>query len=92
MDVGWKTFLTVFGLIFLAELGDKTQLATVLLVAQNKSPVAVFAGASLALVLTSLIGVLAGAVLNHYLPLRYVQTGAGIAFIIIGVLLLTGKF
>jgi len=87
----WKTFLTTFGLVFLAELGDKTQLATMLLVAQNKSPWGVFLGAAGALVLSSLVGVLCGSFVARCVPQNYIQNGAGVAFIIIGALLLFGK-
>ncbi|MCK4259273.1 MAG: TMEM165/GDT1 family protein [Halanaerobiales bacterium] len=87
----WKTLLTTFGLIFLAELGDKTQLATMLLVAQDKSVKAVFFGAALALICSTFLGVTLGAVLNKIIPANYIQMAAGIAFIIIGGLLLFGK-
>lgn len=87
----WKTLITTFGLVFLAELGDKTQLATMLLVAQNKSPMAVFFGAAFALVCSTILGVVLGSLLNKYIPTNYVQTAAGIAFIVIGGLLLFGK-
>ncbi len=87
----WKTVLTTFGLVFLAELGDKTQLATMLLVAQNKSPLGVFLGSASALVASSLVGVLAGAVLTRLIPPSYIQIGAGVAFILIGALLVTGR-
>lgn len=87
----WKTVLTTFGLVFLAELGDKTQLATMLLVAQDKSPMAVFLGAAVALVCSTIVGVLLGACLNKIIPAHYIHVGAGIAFIAIGGLLLLGK-
>lgn len=87
----WKTVLTTFGLVFLAELGDKTQLATMLLVAQEKSPWAVFIGAAIALVCSTIVGVAVGSVLNRLIPTNYVHTAAGIAFIFIGILLLWGK-
>jgi putative Ca2+/H+ antiporter (TMEM165/GDT1 family) len=86
-----KTFLMTFGLVFLAELGDKTQLATMLLVAQNKSPWAVFLGAATALVLSSVVGVLFGSVLARLVPPSYIQSGAGVVFVIIGLLLLLGR-
>jgi putative Ca2+/H+ antiporter (TMEM165/GDT1 family) len=82
----WKTFATVFGTVFLAELGDKTQLATLLFA--SKSPTTlwtIFVGAALALVLTSAIGVAAGAVLSDYVNPKYLSYGAGIGFIVIGV-------
>ncbi|KAF0196375.1 MAG: hypothetical protein FD169_992 [Bacillota bacterium] len=88
----WKTFLTTFWLVFLAELGDKTQLATMLLVAQHKSPWVVFAGAAIALVFSSLLGVLFGSTIARFVPQNYIQSGAGVTFIIIGALLLFGKF
>lgn len=86
-----KTFLTTFGLVFLAELGDKTQLATMLLVSQGKPAKAVFLGAAGALVLSSVIGVAAGTWLARILPPHVLQTCAGLAFMLIGFLLLLGK-
>jgi putative Ca2+/H+ antiporter (TMEM165/GDT1 family) len=56
----WKVFLTTFGTIFLAELGDKTQLASIMMTSKTKLPWSVFIGASLALTLVTLAGVLAG--------------------------------
>jgi len=88
----WRTVLTTFGLVFLAELGDKTQLATMLLVAQNKSPLGVFLGSAGALVMSSLVGVLAGAAITRVVPPNYIQFGAGLAFVVIGILLVLGKF
>lgn len=87
MRVFWTTFLA----LFLAELGDKTQLAVITLSAQTKSPVAVFLGAALALALVSLLGVAAGSLLGHYLPEKVLKTLAAIAFIVIGLLMLWGK-
>lgn len=85
-----KTILTTFGLVFLAELGDKTQLATMLLVAQNKSPLAVFIGAGIALICSTVLGVLLGSLLTKIIPTSYIHIAAGIAFIVIGGLLLIG--
>ena len=56
----WKIILTTFGLVFIAELGDKTQLSTMLLASKTKTPLSVFVGAACALVLSSLLGVFAG--------------------------------
>ena len=86
-----KTFITTFGLIFLAEMGDKTQLAAVTMAAQTKQPWAVFLGASLALSAVSLIGVLLGSVLANYINAEYLHKAAAIAFILIGALMLWGK-
>jgi putative Ca2+/H+ antiporter (TMEM165/GDT1 family) len=87
-----RVLLTTFGIIFLAEMGDKTQLAAMTMSAQTKKPWAVFIGASLALAAVSLIGVLVGSVIGQYVPLEWVKRVAALAFIIIGVLMLAGKF
>lgn len=87
-----RVLLTTFGIIFLAEMGDKTQLAAMTMSAQTKKPWAVFIGASLALTAVSLIGVLVGGVIGQYVPLEWVKRIAAVAFIIIGVLMLLGKF
>ena len=88
----FKVALTTFATVFLAELGDKTQLATMLLVSQGKSPVAVFLGSASALVVSSLVGVLAGGLIAKYIPEIWVRIAAGSGFIILGVLLLLGRF
>ncbi len=90
-ELNFKTFLTTFGLIFLAELGDKTQLATITMAAQTKQPVVVFFGSALALAAVSLIGVVLGSVLANYINAEYLHKAAAIAFIVIGVLMLSGK-
>lgn len=80
-----KALLTVFMTIFLAELGDKTQLATVLYATDsNVGKWTVFAGASLALLTASAIGVLAGHLLSEHINTRYLHYIAGAGFIIIG--------
>jgi Ca2+/H+ antiporter, TMEM165/GDT1 family len=88
----WRLMLTTFGVIFLAEMGDKTQIAALTMAAQKKRPWEVFIAASLALVAVSAIGVVVGSVLSNYLPLEWIKRGAGVAFILIGVLVLMGKF
>jgi len=82
--VDLKVLLTTFGMVFLAELGDKTQLATFAFAAEGKSRLAVFIGAAAALVLTSLIAVILGAAVNRLVPANYVKTGAGALFLILG--------
>ncbi|GMW06639.1 MAG: TMEM165/GDT1 family protein [Gammaproteobacteria bacterium] len=80
-----KLALTVFGTVFLAELGDKTQLATVLFSSRpGSSLVTVFVGASLALLTATAIGVLAGAALSNFVNPRHLSYVAGIGFIVIG--------
>jgi putative Ca2+/H+ antiporter (TMEM165/GDT1 family) len=87
----WKVFATTFGVIFIAEMGDKTQLAAMTLAADTKRPVAVFVGAALALACVSAIGVAIGGALGHYLPKEWIERVAAVAFIIVGVLMLAGK-
>lgn len=86
-----KALLTTFALIFVAELGDKTQLTTMVLAAQSKAPVSVFIGAALALAASSLLGVLLGAAITQVVPVRYIKLGAGLFFIGIGVFLVLGR-
>lgn len=87
----WKILLSTFILIFIAELGDKTQLATMLMAAKCKSLWPVFIGSSLALILSSFIGVIAGGLVNKFIPPQYIQLTAGIGFILIGFLLVFGR-
>ncbi|HEX6729227.1 MAG TPA: TMEM165/GDT1 family protein [Pyrinomonadaceae bacterium] len=87
-----RILLTTFGVIFLAEMGDKTQLAAMTMAAETKKPWAVFIGASVALAAVSALGVLAGALLGNYVPLEWVKRIAAIAFIVIGILILLDKF
>ena len=80
-----KLLVTVFGIVFLAELGDKTQLATLLFA--SKSPgnlMAVFIGASVALILASAIGVAAGGIISQYVNPKMLSYVAGVGFIVIG--------
>ena len=88
----FRVLLTTFGIIFLAEMGDKTQLAAMTMSAQTKKPWAVFIGSSLALTAVSALGVVVGSVIGEYVPLEWVKRIAAVAFIIIGVLMLAGKF
>ena len=88
----WRVLLTTFGVIFLAEMGDKTQIAALTMAAEKKRPWEVFIAASLALAAVSAIGVIMGSVLSQHLPLEWIKRAAGVAFIVIGVLVLIGKF
>ena len=87
----WKIFGTAFLTLFLAELGDKTQLAVITMSAKTESKVAVFLGAALALVLVSLLGVLVGGILSQYVPTEWLQRIVAVAFIVIGLLMLLGR-
>jgi putative Ca2+/H+ antiporter (TMEM165/GDT1 family) len=87
----WRVMLTTFGVVFLAEMGDKTQLAAMTMAAQSRRPWSVLFGASLALVCVSALGVAVGGLLGEYLPLVWIKGTAALAFIVIGVLMLAGK-
>ena len=81
-----RFFLTVFTTVFLAELGDKTQLATFLYAAEaERSKLVVFLGAASALVVTSAIGVTVGGALARWMDPRLLAWVAGAGFIAIGV-------
>jgi putative Ca2+/H+ antiporter (TMEM165/GDT1 family) len=82
---------TAFATLFLAELGDKTQLAVITMTSSTESKVSVFVGAALALVAVTLLGVVFGGVLSQYIPTEWLQRIVAAAFIIIGVLMLLGK-
>jgi putative Ca2+/H+ antiporter (TMEM165/GDT1 family) len=88
----WRIMLTTFGVIFLAEIGDKTQIAAMTMAAEKKRPWEVFIAASLALIAVSAIGVVVGSLLSQQLPLEWIKRVAGAAFIVIGVLILIGRF
>lgn len=79
-----KILFTTFGMIFLAELGDKTQLATLCFAAENKSRLAVFLGSAGALVLASMLAVILGASVARLVPASYVKIGAGVLFVLLG--------
>jgi putative Ca2+/H+ antiporter (TMEM165/GDT1 family) len=89
MDI--KVLLMTFGMIFLAELGDKTQLATFTFAAESKSRLAVFIGSAGALVLTSLLAVLFGSVIARVVPTHYIKMVAGALFVFLGVWMLVSS-
>nr|WP_231505939.1 TMEM165/GDT1 family protein [Planktothrix serta] len=84
----WKIFVSTFITIFLAEIGDKTQLTTLLMVAQSHAPWVVFAGAGTALVLTSFLGVLLGQWLATRISPRTLERAAGSSLLLISALLI----
>jgi putative Ca2+/H+ antiporter (TMEM165/GDT1 family) len=79
-----RSFLTTFGLVFLAELGDKTQLATMSMAATSGQRWGVFFAAALALVLSSLIAVLLGDLLRSRVDPLWIQRGAAALFLVLG--------
>ena len=83
-----STFLTVF----IAELGDKTQLATLTISGTSNRPLAVFLGSSSALVLASLLGALTGGSFSTFLPEVFLKSLASLTFLIIGIRLFRKSF
>jgi len=82
---GWiAVFLSTATTVFLAELGDKTQLAALLLSAQSGRPVIVFVGASLALICSRLVGVLLGRWLSTVMPAHQLERAAGVLMVALG--------
>ena len=84
----WTLFATTFVTVFIAEMGDKTQLATLNFAGTSDARWTIFAGSALALVATSAIAVLAGAAIGRVIPPHWMQRGAGVLFIVLGVLYL----
>ena len=87
-SVVWRCFVSTFVTIFLAELGDKTQVATLLMSAQSQEPWVVFGGAAAALVSTSLVGVLLGQWLAKFLTPKTLELATGGILAMVAVLLL----
>ena len=91
-----STFLSIlitsFSTIFLAELGDKTQIATLMLSAQSGRPILIFTAAALALVVTSLLGVLVGQWIANNLPRQRFTLVSGIIMLSLGIYLVTQGF
>ena len=83
-----STFLT----IFVAELGDKTQLATLTISGTSNKPLAVFLGSSTALILASLLGALAGGSITNFVPEIILKSIACVTFFIIGIRLFINSF
>jgi putative Ca2+/H+ antiporter (TMEM165/GDT1 family) len=85
-----QLFATVFATIFVAELGDKTQLATLLYATDAENPkLTVFLASAAALVSTSAIGVLAGGFVSQHVDTRLLSWLAGVGFIAIGIWTIT---
>ena len=85
--MNWSVVATTFGLIFVAELGDKTQLAVLAQTCKYRRPWAVFLGASLALTAVTALGAAGGRVLGEFIPPSLLQAIAALAFVVMGVLI-----
>jgi len=87
----WKIFFATFGVVFLAELGDKTQLAGLMLAAKSQRPILVFLGSVSAYAVVTLITVLIGGILAKFIKPEFIKYGAASLFIIIGILIFSGR-
>jgi putative Ca2+/H+ antiporter (TMEM165/GDT1 family) len=83
-------FLTSLAVIAFMELGDKTQLALIAMTSRFKEPIFIFLGGTLALLLTSFIGAIAGKWLSRVVPSKYIRWSSGVVFIAFGILIATG--
>jgi putative Ca2+/H+ antiporter (TMEM165/GDT1 family) len=85
--VDWRLFSSTFGVLFLAELGDKTQLAVITLTCNEHKPLPIFLGASLGLVVVTLLGVVGGEALARAIPSHVMRKVAAGAFLVMGALM-----
>jgi putative Ca2+/H+ antiporter (TMEM165/GDT1 family) len=84
----WKLLFSTFGVVFLAELGDKTQLATLALTSSARSKLPVLIGSASALVVTSVLAVAAGTAIGKAVPAIWLRRAAGALMLVLGALLL----
>ena len=82
-----KLLLSTFGVLFLAELGDKTQLAVFTMVARHKQPLSIFIGAALALVLVTAIGAGVGQAVGNVVPEELMRRVAAVLFVVMAALI-----
>ncbi|HOT91445.1 MAG TPA: TMEM165/GDT1 family protein [Anaerolineae bacterium] len=85
--MNWSALLSAFGLVFIAELGDKTQLAVMTQTCKFRRPWPVFLGGSLALTAVTALGALGGSVLGELIPAEVIRLVAAAAFVVMGVLI-----
>jgi putative Ca2+/H+ antiporter (TMEM165/GDT1 family) len=83
--MAWRQFLTAFSVIFLAELGDKTQLAVITMAASTRKPLSIFLGGSVAMVLLTGIGSVAGEMITKHVPEDILSKVAALLFVAIGI-------
>jgi putative Ca2+/H+ antiporter (TMEM165/GDT1 family) len=91
MSEGFKVLLSTFALLFIAELGDKTQLAVVNMTAKHRAPIWVFVGATLALAVVTGLGVLGGELLTRFIPEVVLRKVAALLFVAMGLLMWFNK-
>ena len=85
-----QTFLSMFSLVLVSEMGDKTQIASLALAAQSAFPLMVFLGALLGFLLVNGIGAITGEQISKRVPIRLIQNVTGVVFIIAGILIIFG--
>jgi len=83
----WRVFLTTFAALFIAELGDKTQLAVITLTTKHQKPLPIFLGATIALASVTLLGVLGGEVISRLVPGEMLHKLAAVLFVVLGLLM-----
>ena len=91
MDVDWQLIGISFTTVFLAEIGDKSQLAAIALGGSSNNPRAVFVGSTIALILASFLGVLAGGAVAQFLPEKLLKSLAAIGFAVMALGILWQK-
>jgi len=91
MSEGFKILLSTFALLFVAELGDKTQLAVISMTAKHKSPLWIFLGATLALAAVTAIGVLGSELVTRFIPEMVMRKVAAALFMVMGLLMWFNK-
>lgn len=91
MNIDWRIFFSTFAIVFLAELGDKTQLATLSMACSSNSRWVVFVAAALALVTITLISVVAADFIHRLAPAHVIKRVAGVLFVLMGMFIILGK-
>jgi putative Ca2+/H+ antiporter (TMEM165/GDT1 family) len=90
VTVDWKVMATTFALLFVAELGDKTQLAVINMTCKHQKPWAIFIGATAALATVTLLGVFGGEVITRFIPGPVLAKISAALFVLLGVLMWFG--
>lgn len=90
-NIDWRTLVATFGAVFVAELGDKTQLATLSMSAGTASKWTVFVASALALCTSSALAVLAGGVVSRFISPLWLRRIAGAVFVVLGILFLVTR-
>ncbi len=91
--IDWKVFVATFGTVFLAELGDKTQIATLgAAAARQATPWSVFLGSAAALVACSAIAVVVGAALSRAVPIVWLERAGAALLVVLGAWMLVRSF